>query len=195
MRNAAILALFIALSAPTVGLGSPVSVNCGVGYNKSVNEGAPDGAVGIHGSLLVKAQRNLSAGLEVGYLDLGTYYTVLFGSQADAIGSADVTQIPITAGFEYNLSPEGTMHPLLVGGVGLYVSKIDAEVTVLGQQGSLTLSDSSTETDLGFNLGSGIKFGRESQTVRFGADARFHVVLTEEESTRMVNVMGRLYFN
>lgn len=195
MRNVAILALISTLLAPTVVVGSPLSVNCGVGYNKAVNDGAPDGAVGIHGSLLVKAQRNLSAGLELGYLDLGTSHVVLFGSAADAIGSANVTQIPITAGLEYNLSPDGTIHPLLVGGVGLYVSQIDAKVTVLGQQGSLTFRDSTTETDLGFNVGSGIKFGRPSQTVRFGADARFHLALTEGESTRMVNVMGRLYFN
>jgi hypothetical protein len=51
-----------------------------------------------------------------------------------------------------------------------------------------------SETDFGVNAGLGFLFGQPQSQLRFGADGRFHIVMTEDESWNIIAVMGRIFF-
>ncbi|MEZ4653014.1 MAG: outer membrane beta-barrel protein [Candidatus Eisenbacteria bacterium] len=185
----------LALAPSAVLATGQFSVHGGVGYNKALNDGYPDGSLGIQGGVLYNAQPNFGLGLEVGYLGLGSYSASYEGVNGKVDGDISISQIPVNGIFQYSFHPSGRVQPMLMGGVGLYSSRIETKLSGATQGFSASTSTTSTASDFGFNAGAGVKLGRSSQAVRFGGDARFHLVMTEGESTKMLNVMGRVYFN
>ncbi len=164
----------------------------GLGFAKMLEDGAPGGSLGITaGAMLALAgAEGLSIGAETGYLMLGN----------TDIGMFKISQsiIPFTGQVWYDLAPEDSMSPMLTGGIGLY--NVRAKVEAFG------ISASDSETKFGFNFGGGLKFGDPDASMRFGFDARFHLVMLgsdddefEDDSNssstaKLLTVMARVFF-
>lgn len=195
-RLSVVLVVLLVLALLPVGAQAqdkPYLVHGGLGFVKALNDEAPSGSIGLHGGVIYRLQNAPQVGLggELGYFLLGTesvnFYDGLTVVEADAKWSA----VPITGQFYYFLQP-GVSTPYLTGGLGLYMFKVDYDISIPGY-GSLFSGDIS-ETDFGVNAGVGMLFGTPRQPIRFGLDGRFHIVMTEEESTNIVAVMGRIFF-
>jgi hypothetical protein len=51
-----------------------------------------------------------------------------------------------------------------------------------------------SETDFGLCAGLGFLFGSPRSQLRAGMDGRFHIIMTEGETTNVIAMMGRLFF-
>lgn len=157
----------------------------GAGFSKVLNDGAPDGSIGITGGVMfpLSSVENLSIGGELGYLMLGKVE-----ESSGFFGDLEVTwsMIPITGQVWYEVPTAGSVTPLLTGGAGFYMTRVKVEF--------MGMSESDSETDFGINFGGGLKFGDPDASMKFGADARFHLVMTEEESTKLLTLMARVFF-
>ncbi len=164
----------------------------GLGFAKVLNDGGPDGSLGITAGVMypLSGAEGLSIGGETGYLMLGKIEeTVCFFGDCYGFEST-WSMIPITGQVWYEVPTAGSVTPMLTGGLGLYMLRWNVEVDA----GDLSDSDSDSETDLGINFGGGLKFGDPDAGIKFGADARFHLIMTEEESTKLLTVMARVFF-
>lgn len=183
--TAAVLAVLILTAGGAAAQEKPLYFYGGLGYAKALNDGAPGGSIGFHGGLIYRMQNSpLAIGGEVGYL--------MLGKEEEGDFEATWSTIPITGQVYYVIPTEGTMMPFLTGGLGFYNTKVEADYT--GPLGDLFPSVETSNTDLGINLGAGFKMGSPDSAVQFGADGRFHIIMTEDESTNVVTLMGRVYF-
>ena len=174
----------------------PYMIHGGVGFVKALNDNAPDGSIGLHGGLIYRLQNSPQVGIgaEFGYYMLGSESY----SESDFYGNyveveADWATYPILGEIYFFVTPR-TSTPYLVGGLGLYPLKVsvDAAASYNGYGGSA--SGSETETNMGINGGLGFLFGRPGAQLRFGADGRFHIIMTEGDSTQLIALMGRIFF-
>jgi hypothetical protein len=174
----------------------PYLIHAGLGYCKVLNDGAPDGSIGLQAGMIyrIPSSPKVGIGAEIGYLMLGSVSV----SESDYYGNyrnVDVkwSAIPVNAEIFYFPQLKGPT-PILMAGLGLYPIKVkaDASASIGGYSGAA--SASTTNTDLGINLGGGFLFGESRSTMRFGFDARFHIIMTDVESTNMITAMGRIYF-
>lgn len=164
----------------------------GLGYGKILNDGAPDGSIGITGGVMypLSNMENVSIGGEVGYLMLGKVDDSVCGPYGCFGGNLTWAVIPITGQAWYAVPTEGSMTPLLTAGLGLYMSRVKAEVTT--PFGSA--DDTTSDTDFGLNFGGGLKFGDPEANIKFGGDARFHLVMTEGDSLKVITLMAKIFF-
>ncbi len=190
-----VLGLLISQAAIASAQEKPYLIHAGLGYCKALNDGAPDGSVGLEAGMIyrIPSSPRVGIGAEIGYLMLGsvTYTDYYFTNYAEL--TAKWSSIPVMAEIYYFPQLRGPT-PVLTAGVGLYPIKIkiDAETSVGSYYGTGTTSE--TNTDLGLNLGGGFLFGTARSPIRFGLDARFHLIMTDVESTNLITAMGRLYF-
>ena len=173
----------------------PYMLHGGLGYTAALNDGAPSGSLGLQGGVIYRLQGSPQVGIggELGYFMLGSvtnsYYDGVVAYEEKASWSA----IPLLGELYYFVSPKVST-PYLVGGLGIYPFKISysAEGSVGGYAGSV--SGDISETDFGVNAGLGFLFGQPGSQLRFGADGRLHIIMTEDESTNVLAIMGRLFF-
>ncbi|RPH56489.1 MAG: porin family protein [Acidobacteria bacterium] len=164
----------------------PLTLYGGLGYAKSMNDDAPGGSIGIQGGMIYRLQdKPFALGGEFGYLMLGS--DDVDGGLFFPDSEVTLSTIPLT-GQAYFLIPSEGMAPYLTGGLGFYVTKYDIDF-----EESDTFDTDDSNTDLGINLGGGLMFGDPSQSVRFGADARLHIIMTEDESTNVIALMARIF--
>jgi opacity protein-like surface antigen len=103
--------------------------------------------------------------------------------------------IPFTGQAYYMIPTSGNLGGYIDAGLGFYMSRAKVEVSgSVPGYGSYSESDTESDTNLGINLGGGIKFGAPEKKMKFGADLKYHIVMTEGESTSLVSVFGRIYF-
>ena len=172
---------------------TPLTFYGGLGYGKILNDGAPDGSIGLTGGVMfpLSSVENLSIGGELGYLMLGKVderECDMFGNCYE--GEMTWSLIPITGQVWYAVPTEGNMTPLLTGGLGFYMSRVKAEINTPFGSGD----DTTSETDLGLNFGGGLKFGDPEASIQFGGDARFHLVMTEGDSLKVIAIMAKIFF-
>lgn len=186
-----VLALAILPAGAIAQSQKPYMIHGGLGYCAALNEGAPDGSVGLHGGIIYRLEGTPEVGIggEFGYYMLGsTSYTETDGFNFFEV-EAKWTTYPILGELYYFVSPKIST-PYLVGGVGVYNLKINVEAATNVATASLSGSD----TNFGVNGGLGFLFGSPRSQLRFGADGRFHVIMTEGESTQVIAIMGRIFF-
>jgi opacity protein-like surface antigen len=93
--------------------------------------------------------------------------------------------IPVMADFVANFPMSAPVVPYLKGGLGVYFETAEVKI------GSVKVSESTN--DFGFNLGGGVKFPLSETTV-IDIGARFHNVMTEDESTQYFTVGAGIGF-
>lgn len=172
---AALTALaLVAFLVPTAAA-SPVAWYSGIGYGKVMNDGAPDGSIGF-GVGLVYQFNNSNWGLncEAAYQNLGSTDT--------GAGEMTMSSIPITVNLNHTFPSTGTTSFYLGAGTGFYNTSVEVG----------DFDDSNT--DLGINFGGGLKFGSATSNLKFGVDTKYHVIMTEDESTKLLSLFGRIYF-
>lgn len=174
----------------------PFTIYGGAGFGKWMEDGAPDGGIGIGAGIIYPFENSpFAIGGELGYQMLGSYDYSYSGAVADASAEVKFSAIPVTAQGYYMIPVQGSVAPYVDLGLGFYSMrwKYDFEAGVEGL-GSIGLDDTQSETDLGINLGGGLMFGEPDAKLRFGADLKYHIVMTENESTSIITAFGRVYF-
>lgn len=174
----------------------PYLIHAGLGYCKVINDGAPGGSLGLEAGMIyrIPSSPRVGIGAEIGYLMLGS----VTNSLSDDFGNyytetAKWSSIPVMAEIYYFPQLKGPT-PVLAVGLGLYPIKLNysEEAGIGGAFGQRALD--LTTTDLGLNFGGGFLYGTSRSPMRFGFDARFHLIMTEVESTNLITAMGRIYF-
>ncbi len=164
---------------------SPYMWMVDAGYAKWLEDGAPDGSFGVGGGMayMFRSMPMMTVGAEVHYLALGS----------EDVGDVEVTWavIPVTGQVMYFMEMESRAMPFLTGGAGLYHLRtdVDCEDDCMG----LFVEDTETDNKGGINLGGGLKIETDGR-MSFGADARIHIVFTEDETTNILTVMGKVFF-
>ena len=168
-----------------------------VGYGKLMEDNAPNGSIGFGGGIIYKVPSKPVVGLgaEVSYVMVGKEDETVGDGEVSVTGEVSLAVIPITGQVYYFMPTEGTTDPYVTGGFGVYMSRAKVKVSAnLGQFGSYSTEETDSSSDFGFNLGGGVKFGKDDAKLGFGADARYHVIMTDNDSTSMITLFGRVYF-
>ncbi|MCX5801768.1 MAG: porin family protein [Candidatus Eisenbacteria bacterium] len=137
----------------------------------------------------------LTAGASVGYMFTGKYGLEVgmewskFAANDDlvavleALSGEDVEAnfqfMPVMVDFVANFPMSSSVTPYLKGGLGMYFET--AEITIADD------TESDSESDFGFNIGGGVKFPI-SATALIDFGARFHNVMTEDNSTQYFTI-------
>lgn len=173
----------------------PYLIHAGLGYCKVLNDGAPDGSVGLQAGMIyrIPSSPRVGIGAEIGYLMLGsvTSSSSVYGDYMTV--TAKWSSIPVMAQIYFFPQLKGPT-PVLTAGLGLYPIKVNADASASAGGYTASASASETSTDLGLNFGGGFLFGTSRSPMRFGFDARFHLIMTDIESTNLITAMGRIYF-
>jgi opacity protein-like surface antigen len=188
------LVLAFCLSAGSVvsAQDKPYILTAGAGFAKWLEDGAPSGSFGFLAGMHYKIPSTpaLAIGAEGGYLMLGGEDETEVIESIPVEASYDLSAIPITGQVTYFIGDEGAQAmPFVTAGGGFYQLRTSVEASAMG----VSLSDTDTSSEVGMNFGGGVKMNTDS-SVSFGADARFHLVFTEGESTNLLTVMGRVFF-
>lgn len=172
--------LAAALATPALAAG-PLHVYSGLGFGKVLEDGAPGGGLGINVGLIYQlATSPIGIGAEASY--------VMLGKEDVLGGEVKTSTIPVTAQLYYMFpSSSGTSAYIDAGG-GFYSTEAKFEANVGGQEAD------ASETDAGINFGGGVKFGSATSTIKFGVDGKYHIIMTEDESTNMITLFARVFF-
>jgi opacity protein-like surface antigen len=105
-----------------------------------------------------------------------------FGEKDDNGVTASILSGTLNGVFNLGMAP--TMSPYLIGGLGMYRSKV--EIDGLGEAGE------ASSTDFGFNGGIGLRFGLSGFSTF--AEARYNHIMTDEESTSYIPITFGIMF-
>jgi hypothetical protein len=167
----------IAASAPVVQAQNPMTFGIAAGATLPMGDLGDDFAkTGFHGMATVGF---MPAMLPFGMRVDGMYNSL---SLEDAFGDASIRILGANANAIFAM-PGMVAAPYLIGGIGVYNSKIDSDDTDIELDG---------ETDFGINIGIGTKFNLSG----FGtfAEIRYHNIFTEGESTQILPITFGIMF-
>jgi hypothetical protein len=169
----------------------PYLVHFGLGFAKATNTNAPDGSVGLQAGMIyrIPSSPKVGIGAEIGYVMLGSNTLTLYDGFNSYEEEYKWSTVPVTAQVYFFPQLRGPT-PVLTAGVGFYSLKIEASAA----SGGYSASASATDTKLGLNFGGGFLFGSSRSSMRFGIDARYHMIMTDVETTNVICGLGRLYF-
>jgi Outer membrane protein beta-barrel domain len=178
-KSAAALALGMLLAAPAVrAQGAEFALGGGVGVPLGDFDDAAK--LGWHG---LAALSFVPEGWPVGVQFDGSYQQFSLDDAAAPIGFTDLkTRLIMGTGnvvFKFKTSDESTFRPYILGGVGVYNSKItgaDDPNDVLG----------GGETDFGLNAGAGFDF--KAGGAGLFIEGRFHNVLTDGSDLQFIPI-------
>lgn len=101
----------------------------------------------------------------------------------------------------YLSQPEASTGFYLTGGGGYYMGKSQnpdkVEITYMGQTLDITdmlEGEEESENDLGVNFGAGLELAMGTSMNLF-VEGKYHIVFTEDESTKFITLMGGLRFS
>jgi hypothetical protein len=173
----------------------PYLIHAGLGFAKVLNDGAPDGSIGLEAGMIyrIPSSPRVGIGAEIGYLMLGSISVTGYYGNIAYEEEHKWSSTPVTGEIYFFPQLKGPT-PVLSAGLGLYPIKVKADAAASAGGYSATASASDTSTDLGLNLGGGFLFGTSRNSMRFGIDARYHMIMTDIESTNLITAMGRIYF-
>ena len=173
----------------------PFTIYGQAGFGKIMEDGAPDGGIGFGAGIIYPfANSPFAIGAELGYDMLGKEEYTDNIEGFDVSVSAKASVIPVTAQAYYMIPTTGSVGGYLDVGAGFYNVRAKVEASASIGEFDYSLDDTESETDLGINLGGGLKFGAPEKSMKFGVDAKFHIIMTEVESTNMITAFGRIYF-
>ena len=167
----------IAMSASAVQAQNPVSFGIAAGASIPMGDLGDDFAkTGWHGMATLGFMPSM---LPFGMRIDGMYNSM---SLEDAFGDASVRIIGANANAIIAM-PAMVTSPYLIGGVGMYNSKLDSDDPDFDVDG---------ETDFGINIGIGAKFNLSG----FGtfAEIRYHNIFTEDNSTQFLPITFGIMF-
>ena len=173
----------------------PFTIYGQAGFGKIMEDGAPDGGIGFGAGIIYPfANSPFAIGAELGYDMLGKFDESISVGQASASAEVTSSVIPVTAQAYYMIPTSGSVGGYLDAGAGFY--NVRAKWEYKAEYAGFEIGDSETDssTEMGINLGGGLKFGAPEKSMKFGVDAKFHIIMTEGESTNMVTAFGRIYF-
>ncbi len=161
--------LALSLAAPVAHADGNLHVFAGLGFGKAFEDGAASGGIGVGAGLMHQfTNSQLAIGGEAAWLDLGD----------------NVSTFPVTGQVYYLFPSSGSTGGYVDAGAGLYSTSVDIEG-----------GDSVSDSDLGINAGGGVKFGNPERSIRFGVDGKFHIIMSEGESTKVGTTFFRIFFN
>jgi len=187
-----VLAFCLSMGSVASAQDKPYILTAGAGFAKLLEDGAPGGSFGFLAGMHYKVPSTpgLAIGAEAGYLMLGGEDETMVFDGIPVEASVDWSIIPVTGQVTYFMGDEAAQAmPFVTAGGGLYQLRVEVEASAMG----LSASDTETSSEGGINFGGGVKMNTDSR-MSFGADARFHLILTEGESTNALTVMGRVFF-
>lgn len=192
-KTSLVLAVALTLSLA----GSAFAAGISVGGYAGIQSYTGDAAEGWKSGLLLGATGDLaltsswSVGANVTFAtskhdddgaDAAVLYPPLTGTISDEL---KIMQFGVHAKYFLPL-PGSPVHPYLLAGAGMYQAKVEFSAD--------SYSESSDETDLGFRGGVGANFA-VNPMVGIGAEADYHVVQTEGESTTFYGLKAGLVFH
>jgi hypothetical protein len=162
----------------------------GAGYAKWLEDGAPDGGLAVGGGLIYElADMPLAIGGEVQYLMLGSVEGTTPVTGGTATLKVTTSTIPIT-GQVYYMTPAGETSDFYgTAGFGVYMMRAKMELTAPG----ISQESTGDETEMGMNVGGGMIFGDDTASMKFGFDAKFHLIFADE-TTNMISAVGKILF-
>lgn len=178
-KGAAALALSLLLGAPTVhAQGAQFSLGGGLGVPLGDFDDAAK--LGWHGLAAVSF---IPAGWPVGIQIDGSYQQFSLDEGVAGVDGLKNRLIQGTGNIVYTFAsaPDATFRPYLIGGGGVYNTKItgaDDPGGVIDTEGS--------ETKFGINAGAGFNFGAGGAALFI--EGRFHNVFTEGENTQFIPI-------
>jgi hypothetical protein len=165
--RSAVLISAVALAASASSAAAQVNFSLGAGPTIGIGDLGDATDMGYHAQL--------SAGFAVPVLPVGLRADGMFTRLPFAgEGDGNYQVISGTLNAVVNIPSVG-ITPYLIGGVGFYNSKFDFDE-----------ADSESDTDLGVNVGAGIRFGLPGLGVF--AEARLHNIFGDGDSVRMVPI-------
>lgn len=189
------LACVALLPGQAVSAASPFTIYGGLGYGKIMEDNAPDGSVGFSGGVIYQPQNlPVAFGGEIGYLMLGKNEISYYEKGVEASAALKWSTIPITGQLYYMVPTSGSVVPFVDVGGGFYNLRAKAEASADTEYGDFSVSGSDSETKFGINFGGGLQFGNPESRFSFGADARYHVIMTDVENTNLLTLFGRVYY-
>ena len=105
-----------------------------------------------------------------------------FGEKDDNGVTANILSATVNGIFNMSMAP--AVSPYLIGGLGMYRSKV--EIDGLGDAGE------ASSTDFGFNGGIGLRFGLSGFSTF--AEARYNHIMTDGESTSYIPITFGIMF-
>jgi len=182
--------LFVFLLLPTASNAEqlPFLLHGNLGFGKMLEDGAPDGGIGLGAGIIYPLQDSqIAIGGDLGWQMLGSEEgSYGYGVTADL----SLSTIPITGQVYYFFPPGETVGFYADAGLGFY--SLRSSIDISGVAGG---SSSDSETEFGINGGAGARFGDPDAKITFGVDLKYHVVMTEGESTDIITVYGRIFFH
>lgn len=182
-KGAAALGLALLLGAPAAhAQGAQFSLGGGLGVPLGDFDDAAN--LGWHGLAAVSF---VPTGWPVGIQIDGSYQQF---SLDDSFGAGLKNRLIQGTGnvvFSFNTAPDANFRPYLIGGGGVYNTKItgaDDPGNVIGTAGS--------ETNFGINAGAGFNFGAGGASLFI--EGRFHNVFTEGSNTQFIPITLGLRF-
>lgn len=177
IRSAVLGAVLMASvgAAPVVAQGAKFSL--GGGLTLPLGDFGDAAGTGFHGLAAVSFQpENFPVGIQVDgmFHRLGVDDDPVFG---DVDANFQLIQGTANAVYRFQTSPDTKIRPYIIGGVGLYNSKLT---------GDDVPDDFGSETDFGINGGAGFDFVAGS--VGLFIEGRFHNIFTEDESTNFIPI-------
>lgn len=182
----AVLALTAVLTSPAFAVGFSVGANVGMhGFTGDAGEGIKSGLVfGVQGDYSINPM--WSAGATVAYAtskheDDGKLAEDVYpgGGLTGTINSdLKLTQIGVHAKF-FPPMTGSPIAPYLVAGAGMYLSKATWEVG--------SYNENADDSNFGFRGGAGANYA-VNPVLAINAEADFHTIMTENESTNMYTI-------
>jgi hypothetical protein len=169
----------------------------GVGFARALNEEMPGGSIAAHVGFLHRLTSDpaYAVGGEAQWLNLGSSTrSRTIGDTHGLKNDYSYTVVPVTFQISYIPSPSPE-NPHVAGtlGAGIYSVKQVWENRRNSGMPSLPAKEVTNDAVPGFNAGGGVVYGSKKAALRFGLEARFHFVLTEDRSLSIVTLLGRLY--
>jgi len=178
-----------------------------VGYAKIIENSddalysVPGGGLDLHGGVYRLLRPALGLGLEVGYQHYGEKSYMI---PAQESGDAGFSSVHFTVqGLLQDV--QGTMRPFGVIGAGYYSIRTTTSGQLLFPDNTFIpgshFEDKRTDGKFGANLGGGLQFKPSHSSVRYGLDARWHMIFDtwpkKDGSTSALNaltVAAGIYF-
>ena len=167
----------IATSAPAAQAQNPMSFGIAAGASIPMGDLGDVASTGWHGMATLGFMPSM---LPFGMRIDGMYNSM--SADEDVFGDASFRIIGANANAVISM-PAMVTSPYLIGGIGMYNSKLDSDVPDFDVDG---------ETDFGINIGIGAKFNLSG----FGtfAEIRYHNIFTEDSSTQFLPITFGIMF-
>ena len=174
----------------------PFLLHGSLGFGKMLEDNAPSGGIGLGAGIIYPLEGSqIAIGGDIGFQMLGSSDETYMDYGGTVKATYKTSTIPITAQAYYMFPYTETLTFYGDVGLGLYSVRGTADVEVSAGGYSVSSSTTSSDTKLGLNGGVGARFGDPNAQISFGADLKYHVIMTDVENTDVITIYGRIFYH